>query len=173
VTVQPYTEGNAPIPNGQPYTIATQRFGIVNQQDVTVVFMPRSRFLELVDECADTIEDDYGVNLLPKLRPVAERMVTFPLNTWVDDQRGCGCVVGEYLVAHEIVTREVIEPNATVLGLLGADEDGQALLAFGNLIDSLVEDDLVDHDAYRYSDNEPTAVVFLDDAHDNPDDEDN
>jgi hypothetical protein len=33
-------------------------------------------------------------------------MDRFALSTWMDSQRGCGCLVGEYLVARDVLDRE-------------------------------------------------------------------
>lgn len=95
--------------------------GYLAAEEVGVVHMPRQEFLRLLERCIDLVEpegyDDVEtedlarVELHAKLRaellPVARTMPRFPLGQWMDGHRGCGCVVGEYLVASGAVDRAV------------------------------------------------------------------
>lgn len=168
---QTYRPEYAPVADGAPYTTTWQTFGIVNVEDVRVAFMPRMRFLELVDDCIKWYADEYNAHgdaiaLLPGLREVALEMLTFPLGRWIHEDRGCGCVVGEYLVAREIIrSRDRTEqiPVDDLIEMQYPGAPGHLLTEFGMRIDRLVKDDLRTHGVeFADPDQRVSAVVFID-----------
>lgn len=101
---------------------------------VTVMHMPRQDFLDMVDGLLDRTPQ-----LRTKLRPIAEKMDRFPFSAWIHPDRGCGCVIGEYMVAHDIVTRGEFEPLNVQTLLYEYDPDNaDQLERFGILIDEKV-----------------------------------
>lgn len=121
----------------EPYTVEVIHDGILVQEDIRVVKMPRSRFLELVAELLAV--ERYSM-LEAAMLPVAQRMIRFPLGTWINQTRGCGCIVGEYLVAQPEIDRHNL---ATVVGrrsegienMIRARPHGRLLIDFGSDID--------------------------------------
>ena len=76
---------------------------------------------------------------------MAREMKRFPTNTWLDSVRGCGCVIGEYLVATAPDDRAAIARRvrlsgavATVQDLLEDNPYGDLLMEFGTGIDRRV-----------------------------------
>lgn len=89
--------------------------GYLDKEEVLVAEMPRSDFIELVEEAINkTINREYierkhmGPWLRDELLEVAETMERFPLGQWINASRGCGCLVGEYLIAQSEVDRAKI-----------------------------------------------------------------
>lgn len=88
------------------YPASVQTLGHLKQADVMAITMPRSIFLRLVGEALDQYRDNpahWGSDLPAQLEaivmPTARTMERFPLGTWISQERGCGCIVGEALVA--------------------------------------------------------------------------
>jgi hypothetical protein len=89
--------------------------GKVAPAEVDVVFMPRERFMQVVRDTFDDVQSSNGetpseeaMNQLEAVViPVAEEMEVFPFGAWVNGQRGCGCIVGEALVARGIIDRRL------------------------------------------------------------------
>jgi hypothetical protein len=69
------------------------------------VTMPRGQWLEMVETLVRDMAEVHGVNLTDELMPVAYAMDHFAMGTWINRDRGCGCLVGEYLVAADIISR--------------------------------------------------------------------
>lgn len=131
-----------------PYQIEVLHVGITEAEEVPSIKMPRDTFVQLV---RDTIDDNFGGGddaawLLGELIPVAETMPRFPLGTWINADRGCGCVVGEYLVATQEIDRHNLNAsgvrqsaNSGVYDMLKRrDDHGRLLLRFGSDIDDAV-----------------------------------
>src|ERR1044072_3861744 len=141
------------------YETGKQMMGYVNPEIVATVTMPRADFLaafdEVVAEGYETWDQSAGKyalkpfsdEIVADLRHVAESMPHFPLHSWLTT-RGCGCVVGEYLIAHDILKRE--QGPVNVVGLLARDNHTQRdeLIKFGEAIDRLVADRLEDQRVY-------------------------
>lgn len=77
--------------------------GHLTKGAVSAVYMPREPFLKMVrqlvtEHCSDAITHR-------KLLTTARRMPRFPMGTWMHQGRGCGCLVGEYLVAADVMAR--------------------------------------------------------------------
>lgn len=70
------------------------------------VRMPRAVFLREVDACIQKTMPEHTREAVKKaIWPTAETMPRFPIETFMAP-RGCGCIVGELLVAEEAVSRE-------------------------------------------------------------------
>jgi hypothetical protein len=143
----------------EPYSTATVRMGILEQELVDVAYMPREDFLELVDDqlCVVGLTDEQRADL----RKTAETMPRFPMDDWINSTRGCGCVVGEYLVAQDILSREDVAAGEMSVDQVLIDREGWdgPLNRFGVAIDEAVRDRLYVHDIEG---DEIGAVVFLD-----------
>lgn len=130
------------------YEVETLNIGILNQMPVRSVRMPREQFVALVEH---TLTDrGYSDAVRDEVMPVARQMPRFPLGSWLDRDRGCGCVVGEYLVATgEIaraeLARRINDDDSTVRVLLRDNPDGPALEDFGYSIDAAVKNEVYDH----------------------------
>jgi hypothetical protein len=128
---------------------------------VRSALMPRAMFMEVVEDLLDEYKDRRRLEpkVIEELRETARSMPRFPLNTWISRSRGCGCVIGEYLIAQkeigELARQAWVEEVAgrpttgwggdtgedtigtgTVDRLLGYREDGPELVEFGTQIDS-------------------------------------
>lgn len=124
------------------YEITTETMGILQPQEVVVVHMPRMRFLELVNEMLQPEYED----IAPQMRLTALEMERFPLAAWFNPTRGCGCLVGEFLVAQHIIDdrgawlaenagASSYDLNINVLRLVRQQPNGDQLAAFGSAID--------------------------------------
>lgn len=135
-----------------PYQKETMTVGLLDEQEVTAVRMPRARFTTIFER---TLEDrfDYDPEIVVALRkellPVVETMPRFPLGSWVDTERGCGCVVGEYLIASGEQSRKQFVEMAGELGLiltvdarLSKHPYGTELRAIGLAIDDAISEEL-------------------------------
>lgn len=143
-----------------PYEVETITAGFLEEEEIRVVRMPRSRFVQLVDEL---LVADYP-QLRDEILPVAESMIRFPLGEWIHRSRGCGCLVGEYLVA----TSEIEEYDRRI-ELTGYSHDGiedmirrrpngNALASFGTRVDSHLTRHLADTGLLR--DGHPTDSYY-------------
>lgn len=135
-----------------PYTLEILHVGITEAEEVPSIKMPRDTFVQLVvDTIDENFPDEDGEWLLAELIPVAEKMPRFPLGTWINADRGCGCVVGEYLVATQEIDRHNLNvllrtlsghrqsANSGVYEMLKRrDDHGRLLLRFGSDIDDAV-----------------------------------
>jgi hypothetical protein len=132
------------------YVVETLVLGELTQEEVTAVRMPRARFMEVVEGVLESFPD-----LRDELLPVAQSMPRFPMNTWVDPTRGCGCVVGEYLVATSEMDRAALaressrgEAQERIREMLFANPNGSELIQFGSDVDERLRDELEEHDTY-------------------------
>jgi hypothetical protein len=133
----------------EPYEQTYVRVGLLGTRfEVPAVRMPRERFLAIVKRTLQNEFDDtpelYAA-LREELLPVARQMPRFPLQTWVSDTRGCGCVVGEYLIAHGEQSRRELADDTRRLGqsmtvdrLLNCHPLGNSLRLFGIAIDTAI-----------------------------------
>src|ERR687889_713374 len=94
------------------YVVERLMIGAVRPEEVVAVRMPRARFLGLVDAELDCVAEEWGADVAGRLRdrlvPVARSMPVYPLGEWVTPGRGCGCVVGEYLIAARELDRAML-----------------------------------------------------------------
>lgn len=132
-------------PRHYPRTV--QRIGKLVQEDIVVVHMSRARFLELIDKTLD-LNSAFGPERQPfaalrsKIWPVAEQMTTFPFLSWVN-YRGCGCLVGEYLIAADLLDRkEYAGRNIEIHRMLPELDDGDRLRNFGVRLDRLLQKEI-------------------------------
>lgn len=145
------------------YVIERATIGHLRQEEVDVVRMPRARFLEIVD---GLLADPEFSGLREELRPIAETMPSFPLSDWIDKDRGCGCVVGEYLVARSELDRAQLAQLAgqrasfKIDALLAENPQGMELEDFGYAIDDGIKDE-IDPEGWRNP--MPDAVLIVDD----------
>lgn len=128
------------------YPVDLMTLGHLKQQKVVAVHMPRKDFLAAVEATLAAGRWDRYQGIKGKMRATAKTMDRFPLGTWIDNARGCGCVVGEYLVAADIIQRA----NAAQVNV---DEEiyaafperiADALINFGNDVDEQVQNALND-----------------------------
>ncbi len=114
----------------------TVKLGVLRHVDTPITFMPRAAFIEIVERevAAVDISDELAAALLA----TARSMPAFPLNAWIHSERGCGCVVGEYLIAADIVDRAT--PNDTVDDMLDGLPYGNGLRDIGCEVDRQVRD---------------------------------
>jgi hypothetical protein len=154
----------------ESYTTATITMGILNQQEVSVAYVPRSDFLKVVQH-ALTCHPVSDANQ-ERLLDTARTMPSFPLGQWVHETRGCGCLVGEYLIAANHMSRaELTQRLGTARStdiaeiLREADSDDFDMLeAIGLFVDTGVAHLLPDPvDAYDDEFNYVSAVVFIED----------
>jgi hypothetical protein len=131
--------------------IEVVELGHLKKQDVVGVHMSRADFMECVESVLEhgPRSDAYGVDsyapIADAMRQTAAHLDRFPLGEWLDADRGCGCVVGEYMVLNGIIDREIAGGRYVVPGDDGSwenvlvhvrrQEHGDELLSFGYDID--------------------------------------
>jgi len=93
-----------------PYPVETRTMGLVDEQEITVVVVPRRDFLGVVDRTLTEYVANEAVRA--DVRATAERMETFPFRTFLHPTRGCGCVVGEFLIARRQLDRIALTEQA-------------------------------------------------------------
>lgn len=84
-----------------PYRQATVTVGHLEKQEIGVVFMPRGDFLDVVQDTLDSNDDYFPI--VGKVLETAWVVQRFPFGQWIHEARGCGCLVGEMLVADEVI----------------------------------------------------------------------
>jgi hypothetical protein len=100
----------------EPYDIVEAMIGHFQPTPIMCVLMPRGDFVEAVDKLVVEYADVYEVEGFPECRRVldelgvtAREMDRFPMGIWLDEERGCGCIVGEYLVARKVLQADGVE----------------------------------------------------------------
>jgi hypothetical protein len=88
------------------YPVQTVEVGHTQRYPLHCVVMPRSEFVDIVQEAIEVAESQHDVTLPDDLLETAKTMESFPLDAWIVKTRGCGCVVGEYLIAHDALQRD-------------------------------------------------------------------
>lgn len=146
------------------YETKTATVGILEPEELTIVEMPRERFIELVEETIKNrfFDTEVQAKLRAELLPVAQTMPRYPIDQWVNTRRGCGCVVGEYLIASKEVERvaicqalqdatrarrhadgnEVSASTTSVEEMLRDHPLRDELLHFGNAINDVIRDEI-------------------------------
>jgi hypothetical protein len=85
------------------YREATVDVGYLQEARIDAVFMPREDFLGVVQATLDNaIYEDYSP-IADKVLKTAQTIERFPFGAWLHTTRGCGCLVGEMLVADEVI----------------------------------------------------------------------
>jgi hypothetical protein len=99
---------------------------------VRCIDIPRDVFVrEVLTVLADEPEfDPIAAQMLRSARTIA----VFPFHTWGNAERGCGCLVGEYIIAAEEIEREEVTNNS-VAELIDKRENSTELRTFGSKID--------------------------------------
>jgi hypothetical protein len=164
-------EGAAMTVLDEMYPVEIKMVGFLTQEEVKSTNMPRARFLELVEEGIQQLADaDWPAEDIEALRseitPVVQTMPRFPLGTWMHSVRGCGCVVGEYIVATSELERAEINKElqvglTSVSALLRENPNAGILEAYGYLIDELIADEVGASDWTR---RRVSNVEIIDDA---------
>jgi hypothetical protein len=144
--------------------------GFLTQEEVKSTNMPRARFLELVEEGIQQLADaDWPAEDIEALRseitPVVQTMERFPISSWMTP-RGCGCVIGEYIVATSELKRAEINKElqvglTSVSALLRENPNAGILMAYGYKIDELITDEVGASDWTR---RHVSNVEIIDDA---------
>lgn len=147
------------------------RIGRLGKASVYAVLMDRRVFLDTIDKTLTKYDPKLQPAMRDEIWPVAETMTHFPFGTWMDAHRGCGCIVGEYLVAGGIIDRDQFATNpgyTSVHALLnnrhGRDLGG-ALEDFGNDIDQKLKN-LINAD-FKFVDliqPQPNVIIFDEDT---------
>lgn len=88
-----------------PYEITVNDYAAEGFEShvIEVIDITRSQYLQLVADVIDSRETDAATHKQVQdiLMPVARTMKRFPLGAWIAG-RGCGCLVGEALVASHV-----------------------------------------------------------------------
>jgi hypothetical protein len=107
-------------------TVQREVLGYLKQEEVRAVHVPREWFVGVVNKTIDRRPEYEPIRDL--MVETAKRVERFPFFTWVDPVRGCGCLVGEYLIAHDILSREEAALQAKVSVLTYENPDAAAAL---------------------------------------------
>lgn len=127
------------------YPARRMELGILEREDVLAAIMPRADFLDEVDQLLRDNYDEVHPSVRERIWPVAQTMERFPMGTWINPTRGCGCLLGEYLVAADLIQRQgfaqdliddVEYAHEKLCDLVFELPNGNALWEFGNEIDS-------------------------------------
>lgn len=127
--------------------------GILSEETVNAAVITRDEFMEVVENTL--AEGEFSQAVADKVLPVAQTMTTFPMQNWIHPTRGCGCVVGEYLIAADYIEREAFAHSEgiydTLVTCLNKDPNGGELRQFGNMIDDHLETYVTDKVGYEFS----------------------
>lgn len=168
------------------YTFAVVKTGTIVKSEVMGYTVTRSEFRMAVESALVTLSKRFTDPLVKRVReivePTAETIDRFPLGEWISPTRGCGCIVGEALVAADAINRYDfmklehgspfrLENGAyDVYSLIEHAYDGDidlanALYSFGNDVDLEVRA-LLPGDRRRASEEDKglQRVVFIEDA---------
>lgn len=130
--------------------------GNLKEEKVAGITITRSEFVACVDAVTD---DPEIIDLIAGTLATIDR---FPIGSWMTD-RGCGCIVGEMVVAADLIKREAAVGNLNEYGvrdLLVAEHGeglGNALVTFGERIDSRVCEYIADNFGWK---NWPTPDAY-------------
>jgi hypothetical protein len=90
--------------------------GTVKKELVSGYTVTREEFKSAVEETFRALHTEpwhaIPEDVLAKVReiitPTVEGVDRFPLGTWMDTERGCGCIIGEALVANDVINRHLL-----------------------------------------------------------------
>jgi hypothetical protein len=91
--------------NAGPCEPVFEELGYLDVEEVAAFHMPRERYLELVDQAVAKARLQHDLDVGPLVADTAATQHHFPISEWIDEKRGCGCLIGEYLIASNIVAR--------------------------------------------------------------------
>lgn len=145
------------------YREAIVDVGHLEKQRIKAVFMPRRDFLDIVQATLDDARyADYSP-IADKVLKTAQTMERFLFGAWLHKTRGCGCLVGEMLVADEVIdvrnrtaAHTLIDDKLVRLKLIPSDAPsvtsllkerypdklGETLIDFGEAIDEALQNHL-------------------------------
>jgi hypothetical protein len=83
------------------YRQATVKVGHLQKEFIEAVYMSREDFLGVVQDTLDS-QKDYSL-IADKVLKTAQAIERFPFGAWLHTTRGCGCLIGEMLVADEVI----------------------------------------------------------------------
>lgn len=118
------------------------RVGNKRPRPVPVMRLSREGFLAEVSMAIATTAECY-INFdaedAQAIWATAAHMSHFPFGSWLTEDRGCGCVIGEMLIADNVVDRGLGD-GLTVTEALDSHVHGRALKSFGLQIDGRMSD---------------------------------
>lgn len=147
----------------QPGDTRTVLMGFLEPELVQVLAVSREDFMAVVEktlgfmaEIAYQDEDNVWRTKMVSYDPIRERMLAqaekmdrFPLSSWMEPNRGCGCLVGEYLVANHTFgeyNRQYIanyqgeaQSIPDLLRQVESERDAELLIKFGSDIDEALK----------------------------------
>lgn len=160
-------------------TVVEVMMGHLERYRVPSYVMERSLYMELIEQCLEEADDwietylkdqakpedlEWWPAYKDELRQVGSKMPWFPILAYMVVDRGCGCLVGEHLVAHDIIKRGQ-DPNVSdVFGGIQRESNFRyALMTFiGGHIDTLLRN-YIDSQLEDTGDwQEFSAVIFID-----------
>jgi hypothetical protein len=150
------------------YEWGRARVGLLATMSTDVVVIPRAEYVKLAERAIDDALKALPDNVRADLLHTAATADRFALGTWCHEMRGCGCLVGEYLIA----AAEIDEPNTALkeraalaagtsieqrLQRNRGDEVGDTLQEIGQDMDELVRDHIYAQTRQRMLE----ATVFI------------
>lgn len=155
----------------QPGDTRTVLMGYLEPERVNVLAVSREDFMRVVEEVlrdpAILVHEQEGPGGIPEYRqevtnydPIRDRILEvastqtrFPLSSWIEPNRGCGCLVGEYLVAQHTFGEYEEERRRKVAGMqannyrsvpdilreVETEHDAALLIKFGAEIDEAMK----------------------------------
>jgi hypothetical protein len=127
------------LPELPEYEVRDEVAGFLTKEEIQVVVMPRADFVKVVEDTLDDpLNEEEYAPIKDRMMKTARRIKRFALGTYIDSTRGCGCLVGEYLVAAHVINRKrVATREMSVTQALLVLPHGSLLSEFGELIDEV------------------------------------
>ena len=144
------------------------------QYRVDAIFMPRNIWLQMVESVLDgnissffSVENDpykdYS-SIREEMMDTASTMRHYPVGSWLVEGRGCGCVVGEHLIAMDVIERhEDVDDFSVIRELDQMGDRGRVLKSFGNAIDQALRTHLMKCGNHVFVHGHASVVVFTND----------
>lgn len=132
------------------HTFGRATVGNLFKEEVVGYTVSRSEFLDVVEQTLDSLRDRYNEETLEEVgkavRATAEFIDRFPFGSWMAN-RGCGCIVGEALVAADAISRQkFVEDEGRAVNVFSLLQDtygptvAPALYDFGCDVDTDLDD---------------------------------
>lgn len=131
----------SPTPKWLEYKTEMRTVGPLAPKLVEVAIMPRNDFMAYVEETIEKV--DLPPAPAAEIRGIARSMSTFPRTMWMT-RRGCGCVIGEYLIAHDAIERGDVHILARRVLMEVDPANADLLYKFGNDLDERIDGALGD-----------------------------
>lgn len=132
-----------------PYPPSIAKLGHLQEEEVVTLPMTRAEFCKIVEQViTETMPAAVppSPEVVEQVRETAKTIERFPFSEWVDEIRGCGCLVGETLIAGDMDLRRKLAADEghngydDLMDMVHAADPSGWLHGFGATIDRRLAD---------------------------------